>query len=137
VWDLGVLLEGVAPDGVGVQYDIRHAVAEGGESWPVSLRMIAPHIDTIAVKDFHWARRPDGQWEPLSVPLGEGMVNFPAYLRQLLARGPLPPATMHFEYEPLEMAGGGGAARRKETVDGMRRDLTRFRQLLASAPARP
>jgi L-ribulose-5-phosphate 3-epimerase len=137
VWDLGVLLEGVAPDELGVQYDIRHAVAEGGESWPVALRMIAPHIDTIAVKDFQWARRPDGQWEPRSVPLGEGMVNFPTYLRQLLAARPLPPVTMHFEYEPLEMAGGGGPARRKETVDGMRRDLTRFQQLLASAPARP
>ena len=133
VWDLGVLLEGIAPDGLGVQYDIRHAVAEGGESWPVALRMIAPHIDTIAVKDFVWAQRPDGRWAAASVPLGEGMVNFPAYLRQLLARGPLPPATMHFEYPPLEMAGGGGAERRKQTVDGMRRDLTRFQQLLAAA----
>jgi sugar phosphate isomerase/epimerase len=133
VWDLGVLLEGIEPDGLGVQYDIRHAVAEGGESWPVALRMIAPHIDTIAVKDFHWARRPDGRWQIRDVPLGEGMVPFPAYLRQLLAHRPLPPVTMHFEYEPLEMAGGGGAARRKETVDGMRRDLTRFKVLLAES----
>jgi len=135
VWDLGVLLEGIAPDGLGVQYDIRHAVAEGGESWPVTFRMIAPHIDTIAVKDFHWARRGDGRWEPHSVPIGDGMVNFPAYLRQLLARGPLPPTTVHFEYPPLEMDGGGGAERRRQTVEGMRRDLTRFRQLLADASA--
>jgi len=139
VWDLGVLLEGVPRDGLGVQYDIRHAVAEGGESWPISLRMIAPHIDTIAVKDMIWAKRPDQRWEPRSVPLGEGMVDFSAYLRQLLAFGPLPPATMHFEYPPLEMSVGGGAARRKQTVDGMRRDLTRFRQLVAAAqvPAVP
>src|SRR5689334_17376015 len=59
VWDLGVLLEGVTPDGLGVQFDIRHAVAEGGGSWPVTLHMIAPHIDTIAVKDMIWAQRPD------------------------------------------------------------------------------
>jgi L-ribulose-5-phosphate 3-epimerase len=111
VWDLGVLLEGIEPDGLGVQYDIRHAVAEGGESWPVTLRMIAPHIDTIALKDLVWAKRADGRWEPRSVPLGEGMVDFDAYLRQLLARGPLPPATMHFEYAPLEMNGGGGGER--------------------------
>jgi sugar phosphate isomerase/epimerase len=132
VWDLGVLLEGVAPDGLGVQYDIRHAVAEGGESWPVALRLIAPHIDTIAVKDFLWAKRPDGRWEARSVPLGEGMVNFPAYLRQLSVRGPLPPVTMHFEYEPLEMAGGGDATRRKQTVEGMRRDRARFVELLVA-----
>ena len=135
VWDLGVLLEGIAPDGLGVQYDIRHAVAEGGESWPVTLRMIAPHIDTIAVKDFHWARRADGRWEPRSVPIGDGMVRFPAYLRQLLALGALPPTTVHFEYPPLEMDGGGGAERRRQTVEGMRRDLARFRKLLADASA--
>ncbi|HEU4720094.1 MAG TPA: sugar phosphate isomerase/epimerase family protein [Gemmatimonadaceae bacterium] len=137
VWDLGMLLEGIEPDGLGVQYDICHATTEGGESWPMTLRMIAAHIDTIAVKDFHWAKRPDGRWQVRDVPLGEGMVNFPAYLRQLLAVGPLPPVTMHFEYEPLEMVGGGGAKRRTETVEGMRRDLTRFRRLLqdASAPA--
>jgi sugar phosphate isomerase/epimerase len=139
VWDLGILLEGIEADGLGVQYDIRHAVAEGGESWPVALRLIAPHIDTIALKDLVWAKRADGRWEPRSVPLGEGMVNFDAYLRQLLARGPLPPATMHFEYAPLEMDGGGDATRRRQTVEGMRRDLTRFKQLLAAAsvPTKP
>jgi L-ribulose-5-phosphate 3-epimerase len=99
--------------------------------------MIAPHIDTIAVKDFYWSRRPDGKWEALNVALGEGMVDFPAYLRQLLAGGPLPPATMHFEYAPLETAGGGNATRRRQTVDGMRRDLSRFQQLLAAARAAP
>ena len=133
VWDLGVLLEGIAPDGLGVQYDIRHAVAEGGESWPVAMRLIAPHIDTVALKDFVWSRGSNGRWTPESVPLGEGMVDFPAYLRQLLARGPLPPATVHFEYPPLEMSGGGGAERRRQTVDGMRRDLKRFTELLAAS----
>lgn len=133
VWDLGVLLEGIDPAELGVQYDIRHAVAEGGESWPVTLRMIAPHIDTIAIKDFHWARRDDGRWEPKSVPIGEGQVDLAAYLRQLLATRALPPVTVHFEYAPLEMRGGGGAQRRRETIDGMRRDLDRFRRLLAAA----
>src|SRR5215218_6790872 len=133
VWDIGVLLEGIEPEGLGVQYDICHATVEGGESWPLTLRMIAPHIDTIAVKDFDWARRPDGRWAVRDVPLGEGAVNFAAYLRQLHARGPLPPVTMHFEYAPLEMQGGGGAERRRQSVEGMRRDLTRFKQLVATA----
>jgi L-ribulose-5-phosphate 3-epimerase len=133
VWDIGMLLEGIDPNGLGVQYDICHAVTEGGESWPMTLRMIAPHIDTIAVKDFHWARRPDGRWAVRDVPLGEGMVDFTAYLRQLLALGPLPPVTMHFEYAPLEMPGGGGEERRRQTEEGMRRDLKRFKELLATA----
>jgi len=133
VWDIGVLLEGIEPEGLGVQYDICHATVEGGESWPLTLRLIAPHIDTIAVKDFDWARRPDGRWAVRDVPLGEGAVNFTAYLRQLLARGPLPPVTVHFEYAPLEMAGGGGAVRRQQSVEGMRRDLTRLKQLMTAA----
>jgi sugar phosphate isomerase/epimerase len=133
VWDVGMLLDGIEPDGLGVQYDICHAVTEGGESWPMTLRMIASHIDTIAVKDFHWARRPDGKWAVRDVPLGEGMIDFPGYLRQLRALRPLPPVTMHFEYAPLEMAGGGGAERRKQSIEGLRRDLARFRRFLAAA----
>ena len=132
VWDVGMLLEGIGPE-LGVQYDICHATVEGGESWPLTLRMIAPRIDTIAVKDFQWERRPDGRWAVLDVPLGTGAVRFETYLRQLLARGPLPPVTMHFEYPPLEQPGGGGAERRRQVVEGMRRDLTRFKQLLADA----
>ncbi len=134
VWDIGMLLEGVGPE-LGVQYDICHATVEGGESWPLTLRMIAPRIDTIAVKDFQWERKSDGRWAVLDVPLGTGAVRFERYLRQLLARGPLPPVTMHFEYPPLEQPGGGGAERRRQAVEGMRRDLTRFRELLAAASA--
>ncbi|HEX7977271.1 MAG TPA: hypothetical protein VF461_01610, partial [Gemmatimonadaceae bacterium] len=96
-------------------------------------KMIAPHIDTIAVKDMIWTQRPDKRWEARSVPLGEGMVDFHAYLHMLLSLVPLPPVTMHFEYPPLEMAGGGGAERRKQTIDGMRRDLTRLQRLFATA----
>jgi sugar phosphate isomerase/epimerase len=136
VWDLAILLEGVDPSGLGVQYDIRHATVEGGHSWPTGLRVIAPHIDTIAVKDFHWQRLANGRWDIRNVPLGDGMVDYRAFLPQLLALRALPPVTMHFEYEPLEMNGGGGAARRRETVAGMRRDLSRFETLLAGATVR-
>ncbi len=50
--------------------------------------MIAPHIDTIAIKDFLWAQRADDKWEPRSVPLGEGMVDFPRICSQLLGIRP-------------------------------------------------
>jgi L-ribulose-5-phosphate 3-epimerase len=136
IWDLGVLLEGIEPDGLGVQYDIRHAVAEGGQSWPTTLQLIAPHIDTLAIKDFLWARRADGGWEPHSVPLGEGMVQFWSFFLflSLYRPGPIPPMTMHFEYPPLEMDGGGDdATRRRQTREGMRRDLDLFLKVLAEA----
>lgn len=135
VWDLGILLEKVDPRGLGVQYDIRHATVEGGTSWPVGLRVIAPHIDTIAIKDFQWERGPGGKWNIRNVPLGDGMVDVRAFLARLRELRAIPPVTVHFEYEPLEMeTSRGGPARRKETIDGMRRDLTRFTDLLAASP---
>ena len=92
VWDLGVLLEGRRrPTGLGVQYDIRHAVAEGGGSWPVSLRMIAPHIDTIAVKDMIWAQRPDKSGRRAAFRSAKGWWISRRICDQLLAFGPLPP----------------------------------------------
>jgi hypothetical protein len=133
VWDLGVLLEGITPDGLGVQYDIRHAVAEGGESWPVALRMIAPHIDTVALKDHIWAKRADGRWEPKSVPLGEGMVDFDGYLRHA------PRTRSAAAGDRCTSSTRRSRCRRRrrdasqQTVEGMRRDLMRFQQLLAAA----
>jgi sugar phosphate isomerase/epimerase len=52
IWDLKEVLSDISPEQIGVAYDIRHATVEGGQSWPVTFRMIRPHIDTVYVKDF-------------------------------------------------------------------------------------
>lgn len=93
LWDLSKLLQGISVDEIGVAYDIRHATAEGGMSWPVTYHMIRPHIDTVYVKDFVWN---DGV-RPVNVPLGEGRIDddFFKLLRKSGFNGPI---SLHEEY---------------------------------------
>lgn len=133
VWDLAILLEGIDPRWLGVQYDIAHATVEGGTSWPLGLQMLSPYIRTLDMKDFRWAQRED-RWVPQWVPLGEGMVNYRRYLemvRQLRLSGPI---SLHYEYAPLEGPSElPPTERRRETVELMKRDLLRLRALLREA----
>ncbi|MEM9646644.1 MAG: sugar phosphate isomerase/epimerase family protein, partial [Planctomycetota bacterium] len=69
IWDLQRVLQGIDPQHLGVAYDIRHATVEGGTSWPLTFRMIQPHIDMVYVKDFRWKKT-----KVENVPLGDGLV---------------------------------------------------------------
>ncbi|TWU01699.1 sugar phosphate isomerase/epimerase family protein [Neorhodopirellula pilleata] len=92
IWDLARVLDGIPVEDLAVAYDIRHAMVEGSQSWPVAFRMIQPHIDTVYVKDYDWN---DQKLE--NVPLGEGFVNesFFKLLREINFAGPI---SLHEEY---------------------------------------
>ena len=92
IWDLQRLIADVDPDHLGVAYDLRHAMVEGGTSWPTAWRLIQPHVRTLYVKDFDWK---DGR--VVNVPLGSGRVEKSFYqkLRQTGYRGPI---SLHEEY---------------------------------------
>lgn len=124
LWELWDIVNKADPHHTGVQYDIRHAVVEGGLSWKNGLRLISPRIKMLAIKDFVWQKRNDG-YAVQNVPLGEGMVDFKSYFALLKAYKIDVPVSLHFEY-PL-----GGAERgdsqinvdRKVVFDAMKRDL--------------
>ena len=97
VWDLYWLLKDCNPDYSSVQYDIRHAVVEGGVAWPLGMKLLAPLIKTTAIKDFIWGKE-NGKWRIIDVPLGEGMVNYDAYLKEYIRLGISGPVTLHYEY---------------------------------------
>jgi len=133
LWDLHYLLHDLDPRWMGVQFDIRHAVAEGGLTWPVNLRLLARSINTLAVKDFYWARQ-GGGWTTRDCPLGAGMVDLPEYARMLRRCGVSGPVSLHFEY-PLGGAEHGAreiAVARKTVLDALRSDLERLRKVFAS-----
>ncbi len=98
IWDLALILREIDSPWIGSQYDIRHAVVEGANSWPLGFDCISAHINTIAVKDFYWGKK-DGKWEAVNVPLGEGMVDFEAYFKKLQAANISVPITLHMEYD--------------------------------------
>ena len=114
VWDLWVLIKDFDPRWVSSNFDIGHATVEGGlGGWVNSTRLMAPVMRGVAIKDFKWGKNAKGQWEPLWCPLGEGMVNFPAYFAMLKQANFSGPVQMHTEY-PL---GGVDTGAKTLTMD--------------------
>lgn len=134
VWDLWYLLKDIDPQWLGVQYDIKHATLEGGLSWVHDLDLLRNHIRCLDMKDFIWEQR-DGKWRQKQVPLGQGMVDYPQFLKLLKSYGITGPMSMHFEYS----LGGVEDGKKEITIPGaevlaaMKRDLHKLRQLLQEA----
>lgn len=131
IWDIWHLLEKADKEALGCQYDIRHAIVEGGQSWETGLRLIQPRIHSIVLKDFVW-KKVDGKWKVVNVPLGEGMVDFKAYFKLLKQYGISVPASLHLEYD----LGGAEHGDRdlskeaqKKVFAAMKRDLELARRL--------
>lgn len=98
IWDLPKILAETNNKHIGCQYDIRHAVVEGGQSWELGLKVIRPFIKTLVIKDFIWKKQ-NGIWKPLNVPLGKGQVNFKKYFSILKKYKIQVPISLHLEYD--------------------------------------
>ncbi len=94
LWDLRLAMKGIANEDIGLAYDIRHATAEGGMAWQVTLNMIRPMIETLYVKDFIWKQ---GEARPVNVPLGEGRID-PKFLKIIQRTDFAGPISLHEEY---------------------------------------
>lgn len=132
VWDLFWLMNGCDPEYISVQYDIRHAVVEGGTAWPIGMKLLSPWIKTIAIKDFYW-RKENGKWKITDVPLNEGMVDFDAYFREYNSLKLSGPVTIHYEYD----LGGAESGSKNPTMsltkisDFMKNDLNWLKKKLS------
>lgn len=132
VWDIGLMLEGVDPEYVGVRYDIRHATVEGGTSWPVGLKFLADKINSFDVKDFIW-KQIEGKWQPFNVQIGDGMVDFERYwqiINEYKIQGDF---TIHLEY-PLGGAEHGASKLTSSpnvVVAAMKHDLDALKNLIS------
>lgn len=133
-WEINEILKTVDTEYFGTQYDIRHAIAEGGLSWKNGLQLLQKHIKTIVLKDFKWGQI-NGKWKPINVPIGEGMVDFTSYFKLLKKYKINVPVSLHLEYDL------GGAEKghydisidKKVVFDAMTRDLVAIRKLWANA----
>jgi len=135
VWELYQLLEGTEQAAMGAQYDIYHAVVEGGRSWRNGIRLLEKRIANIVIKDFRWEKI-DGEWQVYKTPLGEGMVDFDAYFKILKGMGINVPVAIHYEYDLF------GAERGRTDVDkskwpiiyeAMHKDLQLLRKMWRDA----
>ncbi|MDR2815964.1 MAG: sugar phosphate isomerase/epimerase [Proteiniphilum sp.] len=99
VWDLHRIIRDFDPEFIGIQYDIMHASVEGAYAWPYALRLVAPWIKVLALKDYIWEQDGTGKWKDKVTPLGEGMVDFDAYLNEIKRLKIPANFTMHNMYD--------------------------------------
>ncbi len=134
IWELWELLKEADKNYMGLQYDIRHAVVEGGLSWENGLRLVEPQIKTLALKDFIWSKK-DGKWNTVDIPIGEGMVDFKTYFKLLKQYQVNVPVSLHLEYS----LGGAEHGATKLSCDkqvvfnAMKRDLKTVHDLWRQA----
>ncbi len=134
IWDIWYLIKDINPQWLGCRYDVRHATVEGMNSWELSLKLLAPHINSLDVKDFVWTKNED-DWKVENVPIGAGAVNFKQYFQLLNDLEINAPITMHYEY-PLGGADKGAYEiniPEKEVKTALRRDLEALKSLMNEA----
>jgi sugar phosphate isomerase/epimerase len=134
IWEIKKILEQAEPGYFGAQYDIRHAMVEGGLSWENGLKLIKLSINTIVLKDYKWGQI-NGVWKPINVPIGEGMVDFKKYFRLLKKYNINVPVSLHLEYD----LGGAEKGKKEITIgknkvyNAMKTDLEAVQQLWQEA----
>jgi len=136
-WDLHLLLDGLDPNAVAVNYDIAHATIEGGlGGWVHSWRLLQPRVRGVAVKDFYWERAANGKWQVRWCALGGGMVDFARFLPLLKASGFRGPLQLHMEEPEL---GGANEGQREVSISKqqllavMRQDIGALKTKLRAA----
>jgi sugar phosphate isomerase/epimerase len=92
VWDIYGLIKQFDPKTIGMGFDIHHAMVEGGLSWPIQFKLIAPSLAAVYVKDFVWEKG-----EVKDVPLGQGRVD-PKFIPMVREVGFTGPLCLHVEY---------------------------------------
>jgi L-ribulose-5-phosphate 3-epimerase len=130
VWDVARVMDALDPRSAGYYFDVRHAVAEGGDAgWRSALLYAAPRLKMVAIKDFFWEKT-GGAWKQRNCPLGQGMVDWPAFFAILAGAGFQGPVSLHLEYD---IAGGTPAAQQENTLRAAARDLAFLKGHLGSA----
>ncbi|MFC4874477.1 sugar phosphate isomerase/epimerase family protein [Negadavirga shengliensis] len=99
VWEIHHLLEGINPDHIGIQFDLRHATVEGYRSYENVFYLVSDKIRSFDLKDFVWGN-PSGKGdEPVNVPFGEGNVNFKLLLKHPGFKSTEIPKILHIEHD--------------------------------------
>jgi sugar phosphate isomerase/epimerase len=130
VWDLLEALEGVDPQYVGLEFDPSHATIEGGKvAWNLNFRRAAPRIFVLGIKDYVWEKASSG-WRTRWVPLGEGMMQWPAVFDLIRATNFPGPISLHMEYVSTQ---GSLQDRYRQSVDATTRDVKFLRERLGKS----
>jgi sugar phosphate isomerase/epimerase len=89
--ELFQVVDGFAPNQVGVAFDIAHAVNVHEQDWRSRFEKLRPHLKVVYVKDTNQEKR--------FVPLGQGRVGATGYFQLLKQIGYHAPISLHIEYD--------------------------------------
>jgi len=130
LWDAWELLKPLDAGAVGFYFDPAHAMIEGAKlTWKLNLQRVSPRLTMVALKDFVWEKSSKG-WQTRWCPLGEGMVNWDDFFRQLSGI-PFPgPISIHIEYDP---GGSTHLERIDNSLAAAQRDVAFVRKHLSNA----
>jgi sugar phosphate isomerase/epimerase len=98
IWDFWYVIKDMPSDWIGFQFDIRHAVVEGGLSWQKDMELIKDWIKCSVVKDFVWDKTEEGTYKVKNVPVGDGMVPWKEYIEVVRSLNIKGPVSLHIEY---------------------------------------
>jgi L-ribulose-5-phosphate 3-epimerase len=133
VWDMAEMVEPLPAASAAYYFDVRHATVEGGDAgWRLATHLVAPRLRMLAVKDFYWGKRADGRWQVVECPLGEGMVNWPAFFAEIAKAGFAGPISIHVEYEP---GGRTPVEKQDRMMEAAARDRARIEEWVTAALA--
>lgn len=131
VWDIYMLIKDLNPEWLGCQYDIRHAMVEGMNSWEVGLKLLQNHIRTLDIKDYTYIQK-EGDWTVKNTPIGDGAIDFKKYFQLLKDLNINAPISVHAEYD---LGGANHGARKlsisaEKVVAALKQDLTRLKKMM-------
>ena len=113
VWDLWYLIKDFDHRYIGCQYDVRHAMAEGMNSWTLGYKAVAPYVRHECIKDYTYIKDIKGKWTAKSVPLGTGVIDWKIYFSMRNEFGINGPLSIHYEFD---LDGDDGALTNKERM---------------------
>lgn len=121
IWDAQAIIGDMNPQWIGYYFDPSQATAEGAVSgWEIALRLALPRLKAVAVQDFTWTR--SGSATKMQMcPMGEGVVDWPAFFRILVDARFTGPISIHQEYTA------------RDELDAMNRDLEFVRKQVQAA----
>jgi len=119
VWDASLLLRGIDARYAGYDFDVGYAACQGPAAAALALRAALPRLKMVTARDCYWSRE-SGGWTLTECPLGEGMVDWRAVFRTLVAAHYAGPILLLADYRPAE------------TLAALRKDLAFLKKQLAA-----
>ncbi len=98
VWDVWYVLKDFQSQWIGVQFDLRNAIAEGEHSWVNDLNLVGKMVQSVVIRDFKWENSGNNSIYAKDVPIGDGIVDFSTYFKSYKGMNSDGPITIQMDY---------------------------------------